>query len=96
MAAISPMHATLVTKMLVIAQPNCCCWKSWTVSQLKVLKVLKPPQSPVVIKKSVRGERFDLFAKAKVIAIIIAAEILASKVPKGSEKFPCLNGMPSR
>ena len=56
--------------------------------------MLKPPQSPVVRKKSVRGEIFDLFANAKVIAIIIAAEILASKVPIGSEKFPCLKGNP--
>ncbi len=61
-----------------------------------MLKVLNPPQSPVVRKKRVRGERFDLLAIAKVIAIIIAAEILASKVPRGSEKFPCLNGRPMR
>jgi hypothetical protein len=59
-----------------------------------VLNVLKPPQSPVVRKKRVRGEIFDLLANANVIAITIAAEILASKVPKGSEKFPCLNGRP--
>jgi hypothetical protein len=58
--------------------------------------VLKPPQSPVVRKKSVRGEIFDLFAKAKVIAMIIAAEMLASKVPIGSEIFPILNGSPMR
>ena len=58
--------------------------------------MLKPPQSPVVRKKSVRGERFDLFVKAKVIAIIMAAEMLASSVPIGSEIFPILNGIPMR
>lgn len=58
--------------------------------------MLKPPQSPVVTKKSVRGEIFDLFAKAKVIAIIIAAEMFASKVPIGSETVPILNGSPMR
>jgi hypothetical protein len=61
-----------------------------------VLNVLKPPQSPVVRKKSVRGEIFDLFAKAKVIAMIMAAEMLASNVPIGSEIFPILNGSPMR
>ena len=61
-----------------------------------MLKVLKPPQSPVVRKKSVRGEIFDLFANAKVIAIIIAAEMFASKVPIGSETVPILNGSPMR
>lgn len=94
MAAISPIQAMFVTKILVTAQLNCCCWKSCIVSQLKVLKVLNPPQSPVVRNKSVRGEIFDLFAKAKVIAIIIAAEILARKVPIGSERLPILNGRP--
>ena len=58
--------------------------------------MLKPPQSPVVRKKSVRGEIFDLFANAKVIAIIIAAEMFASKVPIGSETVPILNGSPMR
>jgi hypothetical protein len=61
-----------------------------------VLNVLKPPQSPVVRKKSVRGEIFDLFAKAKVIAMIMAAEMLASKVPIGSDIVPILNGSPMR
>jgi hypothetical protein len=59
-----------------------------------VLKVLKPPQSPVVRKKSVRGEIFDLFAKAKVMAMITAAVKFAMSVPTGSEIFHCLNGIP--
>ena len=59
-----------------------------------MLNVLSPPHSPVVRKKSVRGETFDLFAKARVNAMIIAAEMLASKVPTGSETLHCLKGSP--
>jgi len=59
-----------------------------TVSKLKVEKVLKPPQKPVIIKNFNKGFTFVLSAKIKTVtAKIIQLIILEQKVASGKLVF---------
>jgi len=59
-----------------------------TVSKLKVEKVLKPPQKPVIIKNFNKGFTFVLSAKIKTVtAKIIQLIMLEQKVAIGKLVF---------